>query len=207
MDDFQILTRRKEKYMNKSMFYIITQRFNNIKNCFFTNSVNKSDDENGDLIEIKHCEPITGIMLNSINSIEKDIEFIESGNKEHTYITNDIFRTQCNEAKHLCVCYINKFFYLEKFALILTCLTPIYAILICRLKFSNIYVYLILVILICLIIFNSVGDWGRLREKYSRLYHMFEVLSNSNDIDRVNKFLSHVKSFGTNELFIDSITN
>lgn len=193
-------------YLKRSPSLILTQRLRKLS-CFSYD--NKGDDER---IKLQRQKPISSDMLRKLNMTTEYGTTVEEKKEDDLEINSNTisdgeFRNKCNKARNLCRKYVYVFFFLEKFAFTVISFCPIFAIFIetesIELSMTGVIVTALLMFIIILI--NSLGDWGRLREKYARLHHMFRVLANSKAEDRIKRFHSYAISFGSDDLFIDTI--
>ena len=120
-------------------------------------------------------------------------------------VSDSEFRKRCNDAKHLCRNYTYVFFFLEKISKGIEAASAIFAILVANYELSVKQIAGIAIVMFVITIMDSFGDWGRLREKYAHLHHLFRNLANSKAETRIIDFRKYAVSFGSDELFIDSI--
>lgn len=169
------------KLLNKSKLSVVMQR---IPKKFSYDSNNKSDPVNPHDIEMVNRS------INSRLSIN---------------ISDNDFRLRCKEAKNKCKNYIYVFFLMEKISNATGVAATIFSILVANYKLSVHDILWIVLVMFLVTILDSFGEWGRLREKYSRIHHHFKILANSHDEDRIIKFRKYAEVFGGDQLFIDSI--
>lgn len=128
---------------------------------------------------------------------------IECSNIEK--ISDDEFKIECFKAADKCRHIVYIFFTLEKTAFLFETICSIFPVIVASYELS---VYQILGFVIFFVIFSivsSFGDWGALREKYSRIRKYFLNLSDSKEDDRSELFLKYAKSYSGDGLFIDLI--
>lgn len=216
--------------LKKSTTLIITQRLRKTK-C----GMEPIPDMDDEMIEIERKEKVNTDMLNEFNDYGKYIkeQDIESGgieikgdeskkdesnklvtnniesnkleSKDIDKVTDEEFIKRCKDAVKICRKHAYIFFIFEKVSKISETAATLFALIVAsyRLEIKQIVAAVIVFFLITL--FDSFGDWGRLREKYARLHHLFELLALSKSETRVNDFRRYAISFGGNDLFIDSI--
>lgn len=200
----------QKRYLRKPSYRIISQR---MFRFFHRKNYDKDDD---DEIQITRQPPVTQQMFakltfNLSSTQSRDVENNTTPIVESSHITNytqdpdDDFQKKCLDAMNLCKRYALIFFIFEKFAFGISAICPIFAMIISVKNISVMWSFIVSIILLLIIVFNSLGDWVRLREKYARLYHLFKVLSVSKDEDRIEKFKSYSITFGSSDLFIDTI--
>lgn len=196
----------QEHYLKRGTSFILSQRL--IKSiqtnkCLMT-GLDKSD---RDVIVLERHEGLSEEKFKKLMLTVEDGNRLEQGTMElvKKEITDEEFKEKCFEARQLCKKFVYMFYALEKLAFIVIMFSSLFAIFIESYGINKRDVTIICMFILAIIILNSFGDWGRLREKYARLHHMFRILSNSKEPDRIKKFQSYAYSFGTNDLFIDTI--
>lgn len=196
----------EDHYLKRGTSYILNQRLirfiNAIKSLF--TGTEKSD---SDIIVLERHERLSEEKFKKLLLTVEDGNRIENGDLEvvKKEITDIEFRDKCLEARNLCKKFVFIFYLLEKFSFLVVMFSSLFVIFIDSYDINRIDVTIICLFMFAIIVLNSFGDWGRLREKYARLHHMFRILSNSKEHDRIKKFQTYAYSFGTNDLFIDTI--
>lgn len=199
-------------YLTKSSSFIITQRIK--KNTCFTKSVPfMGDDE--DVICIERGKPIDSKIIKNFNTygtytseaeIKIDSDDLESDlDSENQPVTDIEFKKKCNDAKLLSRKYARFFFIFECISIFFEAIAVIFPIVVTNFKLSFEEIIGIVVLFCLIFIFDHIGDWKRLREKYSHLYFLFNQLSTCKHENRVKEFRKCAISFGSSDLFIDSI--
>lgn len=207
---------RSETFLRRSSSKIITQRIRH-RYCCITDpfkgetAVEEDDDF---LIEIPpqnsgRIRSNNGKLEIDFNEVNVDIEEGDEGIRIQVDGIDDVsdeeFRNRSNEAKKLCRQYTYTFFVLEKFSDGVEASAAIFAALVANWNLKLSQVMWICLVMFIVTVLDSLGDWGRLREKYARLHHLFSNLANSRESNRFTNFRAYAKSFGNDELFIDAI--
>lgn len=179
---------------------IIFQRINKINYFkFLCNSKKTKGGDDEDIIIIKHMPNLDDIEAGNVF----DIDEIENSEE----LTDKEFRTACLTACHVCHKYARFFLLAElltKFAdLFIFAVVPLYHIL----DFNYVDIIIFLSIFVPIIVMQILCDWGKLLEKYARLYIEFKRLRNNKDEDRVDKFQDLVNSFKGSWIYSDMITD
>lgn len=199
----------EKQFLEKHPFNILTQRLKKSLN------LNVNLDKSDDTIVIEHKKSINKDMIDRINSATNYHTIIEESKKEedseisqmekqNSIYTDSGFREKCNKARLICRKYVYIFFVFEKISSILMCFCPIFQIICETQSVTRLNIILFAAFFLVVTIMNSIGDWSRLREKYSRLHHKFGILSNSKDDDKVSKYKRYIVGFGSDDLFIDT---
>lgn len=131
---------------------------------------------------------------------KEEIELIKRIN-----ISDSEFRRNCLGAMNECKKYILIFYLLEKISITVEQFASLFAIIADSYEVSLGKVICISIVMFMIVLLDSLGDWNRLREKYSNLYKSFETLSVSKDEQRGLKFEKLCTSFSKDNLSIDSI--
>lgn len=174
------------KHLNKSAFSIISQRFR-----FHLKRVKSTKNGETDLINLERSKNID----------DNDREILKLINMK-----DDYFRQLCIEALNKCKSYIFIFYILEKLSIATTEFSTFFSIVAFYINITFNEILIICFILFFLGIFNSIGDWSRLREKYSNLYRCFEHIANCTDDTRIERFKKYVAVFSGENLSIDFIS-
>lgn len=209
-----------ERLKNTGFFRIIFQRlillFHHLLCCF---SGTKSDTES-EYIILEHKQQLTTNMLSIFNNvsitkkIEEENKFeIESGApfdlpeiSEDAEVTDEEFKSICEESAYICSWYVKIFLIFEVISkaadLGSVAILPLYA----ELGINHIIIIVSLCIFIPIILFQVFCDWGKLIEKYSSLVYNFIQLKKCKDHDRVEKYERLVSNFKSYWLYSDNIT-
>jgi len=183
--DTNVLT---EIYNELNKHSVIFQRFSHYISLYTT----KSDDDKN--IRIYRMPHITQEMFDNFNLMDIKLE-------------NTIFKQKCQDVMRLCKTKVNIFFFLEKTTQINTFF---FACFIAYIQYKNnripFHITIMAILFICFVeIINIFGEWSKLREKYSHIYHLFSGLTNYRGKDRNDKFRLYSEYFTGNCLFCDDI--
>lgn len=174
------------KNLNRSPFTIISQRFR-----FHLKRVKSIKGGETDLIHLERSKNIT-------DEDRRDIRLYNMNDEE--------FRELCIQALNKCRYYIFIFYILEKVNIVTVEFSTFFSIVAFSISLTFNQILIICLVLFFLGIFNSVGDWSRLREKYSNLYRCFEHIANCKDDSRIDKFKKYVDVFTGENLSVDFIS-
>lgn len=200
---FRIMSKKKSKIA-------FSRLRKNFSFCCFSKNKN-SNNEELDTITFSRKKSLNEKMIKEFERIEgfnedMDIEAgisINCANIEK--VKDDEFKEECFKAADKCRRMVYIFFVLEKTSLLFETICSLFAVIVAS---YGLTVYQILGFVIFFIIFSvisSFGDWGALKEKYSRIRKYFLNLSDSKEDDRSELFLKYAKSYSGDGLFIDLI--
>lgn len=176
---------------------IIFQRMNKLRyfKFLFTRKNIKSGEE--DVIVIRHMPPLEldDIKAGGVFDIDEIENAIEITDKE--------FKEECINACHVCHRYARIFLIAElitKFAdMFMFIVIPLYSLF----EWSTVEIIIFLSILFPIVLLQIMCDWGKLLEKYARLYIEFKKLCNNKNHDRIEKFQELVDSFKESWIYSD----
>lgn len=181
---------------------IIFQRTNKLKYfkaLFRCPNKSKGSDED-DLINFRRM-PEIHFYSDEETGAAFDIDEIEN-EKE---ITDKEFKDACVDACHVCHRYARFFLASELFTkfsdMFMFCVIPLYSLL--HFTFEDVIIFLC--IFLPIVLMQVICDWGKLLEKYSRLYIEFNKLRNSKDENRIDKFQDLVNSFKGSWIYSDML--
>lgn len=207
-----------EKFQQTSSIYIIFQRitkwkvFCNLCWLLSGNSNNQHKGETDDDIESGriNVERGTALTKDHIRNFFGENKDLNSGAvmsseelESVIHLTDSMFRNACVESSKTCERYTRVFLCMEILTKFADLLFVVLVSLADYLNFSRIQVYICVVILVPIILLQVVSDWGKLLEKYSRLYFEFSDLANSHSETRVKDYENLVDHYRSSWIYAD----
>jgi hypothetical protein len=203
------------KFLNRPSSLIITQRIRKLTcNLFDEENFDKNDNLDIDTIHIEKQPHLNQDIIDKFNSYgsyisesqKLEIEYPENlESQEIKEISDEEFRLKCVEATIACKKYTYLFFTLEKISKLSEAGAALFAIIVASYELTVKQIIAAVLVFFFVTIIDSIGDWGRLREKYAHLHFLFKKLHNSKKENRLDQFRRYAMSFGSDELFIDTI--
>lgn len=204
-----------DKFNETSEFYIIFQRIHKWKDLFISKnkSNNKGEDESDieeNKIELKRSTVLPKQFIKDLFKEKQDNSLLDSIiNPDElltvSLLTDSQFRTTCLDASNKCNKFAKLFLTMEVITKIADLIFIIILQLAVFLGFNRTTFIVSCIILVPIIIMQVIADWGKLLEKYSRLYFEFTDLANSHDHDRVKEYEHLVNHYRSNWLYADML--
>lgn len=158
--------------------------------------------ERGVILTKEHLAKFFGTQEDSNSGAVMDSSELENVK----ILTDVIFRQTCMDASTTCHQYARGFLFME----IITKIADLsFAIFYCIpefLGFSPNDFIIATIILVPIIVIQVATDWGKLLEKYSRLYFEFSTLANSRDENRIKDYEHLVNQFRSSWIYGDLIS-
>jgi hypothetical protein len=220
-DKYDVYQKSKALTFNKSYFnlknthtfYIIFQRIYNLFPKFifcvvlfsFINGNKGEDEEEDKYIEVSRGERLNIKHIKDYLDIENHIDSNDFDKVKH--ITDSEFREACEFSSNKCRFFAKVFLYIETF----TKLTYISLAIILSIyefyNFSSQDIIICIAVLLPVILMQIFCDWGKLLEKYSRLYHDFNKLKNSHSKERIDNYDALVTHYRSTFVYADMLSN
>jgi len=192
--------------LKKQKSKIVLQRFHLC--CY---SRNKKGNEEFDTIVFSRKENLTEDLLQKFRDLEKISEELDTEAELQIDVENvdnlsdEEFKKECLKAAKKCKNIVYIFFLLQKVSSLIDTICSIFAIIVASYELSVYNVIGIVMFFILSSFISNFGEWGALKEKYSRLRSYFNVLSLSTESNRVELFEKYANSYAGDGLFIDTI--
>ena len=179
----------------------------NCFNCFNKDEVNKTDDDEKDIIILKHQKNINSISIPISNDIESNILDIPDSilDIEDNDIKDEEFIFICNKSSLLSSRYAIVFRLCDTLGKCADIVSVIFLPLGKILNIPENSIIIILCFCVPTIMLQFFCDFGKLEDKYSALYSKFKKLSSFKDENRVDKYNKLVFSFRNNWVYSDFV--